>query len=106
MTTDAVAAVTTGREANHDPEAMRKVMNRLKRAEGQLRALIESMGPESNCKDVVTQLSAVSKALDRAGFMIIANALQSCSTEDAAGNTGSHDGMTQHDIEKLFLTLA
>lgn len=89
----------------HDPEAMRKVMNRLKRAEGQLRALIESMGPESNCKDVVTQLAAVSKALDRAGYMIIANALQSCAIDDEDGE-GSHDGMTADDIEKLFLSLA
>lgn len=89
----------------HDPEAMRKVMNRLKRAEGQLHALIQSMGSESNCKDVVTQLAAVSKALDRAGFMIIANALQSCSTDDVDGE-GNHDGMSQADIEKLFLTLA
>ncbi|MBH0008356.1 metal-sensitive transcriptional regulator [Salinibacterium sp. SWN1162] len=112
MTTDAAATATATAEstavaadAGHDPEAMRKVMNRLKRAEGQLRALIESMGADSNCKDVVTQLSAVSKALDRAGFMIIANALQSCSTEDADGQ-GNHDGMTKDDIEKLFLTLA
>jgi DNA-binding FrmR family transcriptional regulator len=89
----------------HDPEAMRKVMNRLKRAEGQLRALTESMGADSNCKDVVTQLAAVSKALDRAGYMIIANALQSCATDDVDGS-GSHDGMSTDDIQKLFLTLA
>jgi len=101
ITPDTVATAASG----HDPEAMRKVMNRLKRAEGQLRALIESMGPESNCKDVVTQLAAVSKALDRAGYMIIANALQSCATDDADG-AGSHDGMTSDDIEKLFLTLS
>ncbi|EAR25775.1 hypothetical protein A20C1_07843 [marine actinobacterium PHSC20C1] len=96
-----VATVPTG----HDPEAMRKVMNRLKRAEGQLHALTESMGADSNCKDVVTQLAAVSKALDRAGYMIIANALQSCATDDVDGS-GSHDGMSADDIEKLFLTLA
>jgi len=89
----------------HDPEAMRKVMNRLKRAEGQLHALTESMGADSNCKDVVTQLAAVSKALDRAGYMIIANALQSCTIDDADGE-GTHDGMTADDIEKLFLSLA
>ncbi|GAA1219967.1 MULTISPECIES: metal-sensitive transcriptional regulator [Rhodoglobus] len=89
----------------HDPEAMRKVMNRLKRAEGQLRALTESINSESNCKDVVTQLAAVSKALDRAGYLIIANALQSCAINDADGE-GSHDGMSSDDIEKLFLSLA
>ncbi len=85
----------------HDPEAMRLITNRLKRAEGQLRALIAAI-PDANCKDVVTQLAAVSKALDRAGYAIIANALQSC-VSDADGN---HDGMTADELEKLFLTLA
>jgi DNA-binding FrmR family transcriptional regulator len=84
---------------------MRKVMNRLKRAEGQLHALTESITAESNCKDVVTQLAAVSKALDRAGYLIIANALRSCTVNDADGE-GSHDGMSSDDIEKLFLSLS
>jgi hypothetical protein len=47
----------------------------------------------------------VSKALDRAGYMIIANALQSCAADDADGE-GNHDGMSTSDIEKLFLTLS
>lgn len=87
----------------HDPEAMRKIVNRLKRAEGQLHALIASIGSEADCRDVVTQLAAVSKALDRAGYAIIANAMSSCLDE---GGPGTHDGMTPVEIEKLFLTLA
>lgn len=90
---------------SHDPEAMKKVLNRLKRAEGQLHALVASIGPDANCRDVVTQLAAVSKALDRAGFAIIANAMVSCALDDEDGE-GSHDGMTQDEIEKLFLSLA
>jgi DNA-binding FrmR family transcriptional regulator len=89
----------------HDPEAMKKVLNRLKRAEGQLHALVASIGPEANCRDVVTQLAAVSKALDKAGFAIIANAMVSCALDDVEGE-GNHDGMTQDEIEKLFLSLA
>ncbi|WP_010203983.1 metal-sensing transcriptional repressor [Salinibacterium sp. PAMC 21357] len=102
---NAEAGVVTGTGHGHNPESMRKVMNRLKRAEGQLRALTESIGPDSNCKDVVTQLAAVSKALDRAGYLIIANAMQSCAVDDADGE-GNHDGMSADDIEKLFLSLA
>lgn len=90
---------------SHDPEAMKKVLNRLKRAEGQLHALVASIGPEANCRDVVTQLAAVSKALDKAGFAIIANAMVSCALDDDEGE-GNHDGMTQDEIEKLFLSLA
>ncbi len=34
-----------------------------------------------DCKDIVTQLAAVSKALDRAGFAVIAAGLEQCITE-------------------------
>lgn len=89
----------------HDPEAMKRILHRLKRAEGQLHALVSSIGPDANCRDVVTQLAAVSKALDRAGYAIIANAMQYCAVDDADGE-GTHDGMSPDEIEKLFLTLA
>lgn len=89
----------------HDPETMRRIVNRLKRAEGQLHALIAAIGPAANCGDVVTQLAAVSKALDRAGYAIIANAMQTCVVDDEDGRD-NHDGMTAAEIEKLFLTLA
>jgi DNA-binding FrmR family transcriptional regulator len=89
----------------HDPEAMRRIINRLKRAEGQLHALVASIGPDAHCRDVVTQLAAVSKALDRAGYAIIANAMVSCAVDDTEGE-GTHDGMTPDEIEKLFLSLA
>jgi len=89
----------------HDPEALRKVVNRLKRAEGQLHALIASIDSETNCRDVVTQLSAVSKAIDRAGFAIISNAMVSCVTNDQ-NDEGTHDGMNAEELQKLFLMLA
>ncbi len=92
-------------QPGHDPEAMRRILNRLKRAEGQLHALIGSFGADANCRDVVTQLAAVSKALDRAGYAIIANAMVSCASDDGHGE-GIHDGMTTEEIEKLFLSLA
>jgi len=85
---------------SHDPEAMKLIVNRLKRAEGQLHALIGGIGPEANCRDVLTQLSAVSKALDRAGFAIIANAMPDCV------DGGTHDQMDAKELERLFLSLA
>ena len=55
------------------------------------------------CRDVVIQLAAVSKALDRAGFKIVANGLRECAAGDGAG-----DGtcLTEAELEKLFLALA
>ncbi|MEO8094105.1 MAG: metal-sensitive transcriptional regulator [Pseudolysinimonas sp.] len=91
-------------ENSHDSEAMHRVVNRLKRADGQLHALIASIGPDANCRDVVIQLAAVSKAIDRAGFALVASALQDCVSAD--GDTKTHDGMDVAEIEKLFLSLA
>jgi DNA-binding FrmR family transcriptional regulator len=53
---------------------------------------------------VVIQLAAVSKALDRAGFKLVACGLREC-----AAGTGPANGkapLTEAELEKLFLTLA
>ena len=65
----------------HDPEAKKKILNRLKRAQGQLAAVIDSVEDDSHCREVVQQLSAVSKALDRAGFLVISHAMRQCMTD-------------------------
>ncbi|RJT76905.1 metal-sensitive transcriptional regulator [Arthrobacter cheniae] len=75
------------------------VLNRLKRAQGQLGAVVRMLEEGQDCKDVVTQLSAVSKALDRAGFAIIASGLQQCLTNP-------DETLNKKDLEKLFLSLA
>ena len=51
----------------------------------------------------MTQLAAVSRALDKAGFKIVASGLRECLTGE------SEDGkepMSEAELEKLFLTLA
>ncbi len=81
--------------------ARRKVANRLKRARGQLTALIEQFEAGAECRDVVTQLAAVSSALDRAGFAIIAGAMRNCLADE-----GPEAAMTPDELERLFLSLA
>lgn len=85
----------------HDADAKRKIVNRLRRAHGQLAAVISAVEEDAHCRDVVQQLAAVSKALDRAGFLVISTALKECLTDPEA--EGSPD---QDELEKLFLTLA
>ena len=51
-----------------DPTQMTPVINRIKRAQGQLAGVLRLLEEGRECEDVVTQLAAVSKALDRAGF--------------------------------------
>ena len=53
-----------------DPEALKKILNRLRRASGQLNAVIASVEGGAPCREVVTQLAAVSSALHKAGYAI------------------------------------
>lgn len=85
-----------------DEEAIAGVLNRLRRAHGQLAGVISMIEEGRDCKDVVTQLAAVSKALDRAGFKIVATGLREC----MAGDSSTGEPMTQEQLEKLFLALA
>ena len=90
--------------ATTDEAARKRILNRLKRARGQLNAVIESVEGEGSCRDVVTQLSAVSSALDKAGFAIIATAMRDCVVDPEGVNR--IDDITTEELEKLFLTLA
>ena len=82
-----------------DAASVTPVIHRLKRAQGQLAAVTRMLEEGEDCKAVVTQLSAGSKALDRAGFAIIASGMEKC----LAGEDGAMD---RKALEKLFLTLA
>ncbi|MFV9454928.1 metal-sensitive transcriptional regulator [Rhodococcus sp. NM-2] len=86
-----------------DDESIALVLNRLRRAQGQLAGVISMIEAGRDCKDVVTQLAAVSRALDRAGFKIVASGLRECLTGDAAEG---QEPMTETELEKLFLALA
>ena len=78
---------------------MKPVIYRLKRAQGQLSAVVRMLEEGGECKEVVTQLSAATKALDRAGFAIIATGLEQCLTNP-------EESMDKKEMEKLFLSLA
>jgi DNA-binding FrmR family transcriptional regulator len=80
--------------------AMKPVINRIKRAQGQLAGVVRMLEEGRDCEDVVTQLAAASKALDRAGFAIVATGLQQCMV--ASGP----DSVDAKKLEKLFLSLA
>lgn len=77
----------------------RKVLNRLKRARGQLDGVINAIEENKPCEDVVTQLAAVSKALDRAGFVIISSAMKNCLDDEETD-------LSVEELEKLFLSLS
>jgi len=82
-----------------DPTDMKPVLNRLRRAQGQLAAVTRMIEEGQDCRSVVTQLSAVSSALDRAGFAIIASALEQCMAQE-------DPSLDKAELEKLFMSLA
>jgi DNA-binding FrmR family transcriptional regulator len=83
-------------------DAQKLISNRLRRARGQLDAVIAAVESNDPCRDIVTQLAAVSSALDRAGFTIVSTAMKECLTDGERGN----DNLTTEELEKLFLMLA
>ena len=70
-------------------------------AQGQLAAVINAVETDEHCRDVVQQLSAVSKALDRAGYLVISTALKECLADPESQGTDQVE-----ELEKLFLSLA
>ena len=83
------------------------VLNRLRRAQGQISGVIRMIEEGRDCEEVVTQLAAASRALDRAGFAIIATGLHQCLTgPEDSGRTGEDRDAMRGRLEKLFLSLA
>lgn len=94
----------TGQTPDHtvaDREAIRAIRARLGRAQGQIGGVLGMLDDGRSCQDVVTQLAAVSKAIDRAAFLLIATGLRECLTE------GEEDAeAVAEQLQKLFLTMA
>ncbi|GAA3514992.1 metal-sensitive transcriptional regulator [Actinocatenispora rupis] len=86
-----------------EPDTVGDAVRRLRRAEGQIRGVIAMLEAGRDCADVVTQLAAVSRALDRAGFKIVASGLQQCMD---AKSDGDDQKANLAQMEKLFLSLA
>lgn len=84
-----------------DVDDMTPVINRLRRAQGQIGGVIRLIEEGRDCKDVVTQLAAVNRALDRAGFAIVSSGLRECLSAPGGINAADRAAM-----ERLFLTLA
>jgi DNA-binding FrmR family transcriptional regulator len=84
-----------------DEEALKRVRNRLSRAQGQLGGVLRMLDEGRACQEVVPQLAAVTKAIDRAAFALIATSLRECLE---AGETDA--GELSDQLQELFLTLA
>lgn len=94
----------TGNSPTHilqDEETVIAIIARIKRAQGQLGGIVRMLEEGRNCEEIVTQMSAVSKAVNTAAFTLISASLQECITEGR-----SDQKAVSQKLQKLFLSLA
>jgi DNA-binding FrmR family transcriptional regulator len=84
-------------------ETIADLTRRLRRIEGQIRGIQQMLSDDRDCRDVVTQMSAASKALDQAGFLLVASGLTWCI---ANPEKSAAQGYALADVQKMFMKLA
>ena len=83
-----------------EPDEIKAVVTRLKRANGHMASVIRMLEEGAECEDALTQLAAVNKAISRGGYALVAAGLEQCLAE------GGRDSVDMQKLEKLFLALA
>ncbi len=84
-----------------DQEQIEAIVKRLKRAQGQMGAVIRMLEEGRPCNDIIMQISAVGKAVNTAAFKLIAANLKECLID----NDHDSEAMTEQ-LQKMFLSLA
>ncbi len=86
------------------PEEVRaELLKRLRRAEGQVRAVQRMLDEGAECRDLITQISAASKAIDQVGFRLLATGMAQCAEDPRRAEA---EGYPLAEIERLFTKLA
>ncbi len=84
-------------------ETVADVIRRLRRVEGQVRGIQQMLSEGRDCREIVTQMSAANKALDQAGFTLVAAGLTWC-LQDPEQSAAEGYGLA--DVQKMFTKLA
>lgn len=79
------------------------LVKRLRRIEGQLRGIQQMLIDGRECRDVVTQISAASKALDQAGFKLVSSGLTYCLNNP---ERAAEEGYDVEEVQRMFMKLA
>lgn len=84
-------------------DVIEDVRRRLHRVAGQVGAVERMLDEGRECRDVVTQISAATKALEQVGFKLVAAGLTYCvqNPDDAEA-----DGYPLEEVQKMFMKLA
>lgn len=84
-------------------ETIDDLIRRLRRVEGQVRGIEQMLAEGRDCRDVVTQLSAATKALEQTGFTLVAAGLTWCLQDP---ERSAAQGYAIEDVQKMFTKLA
>ncbi|GAC1545191.1 MAG: metal-sensitive transcriptional regulator [Acidimicrobiales bacterium] len=76
---------------------------RLRRVEGQVRGIQQMLADGRDCRDIVTQMSAATKALEQSGFLLVAAGLTWCLADPERSAAEGYDVV---DVQKMFMKLA
>ena len=76
---------------------------RLRRIEGQVRGIQNMIAEDRECRDIVTQIAAATKALEQVGFRMLAAGLTSCLADP---DKAAAEGYPIDVVEKLIMKLA
>jgi len=79
------------------------VRKRLRRVAGQVQGVERMLAEGRECRDVVAQLSAATKALEQAGFRLLAAGLTYCLERP---DEAASDGYALEEVQRLFMKLA
>ncbi len=82
-------------------DTVTSIISRVKRAQGQLGGVVRMLEEGRSCDEIVTQMSAVGKAVNTAAFTLISASLEECIIEGR-----SDQKAVSEKLQKLFLNLA
>lgn len=83
-------------------EVVPEALDRLRRIEGQVGGIVRMIENGRDCQEVVQQLAAVGRAVDRVGLRLLTGQLRRCLVDDVPEATGGYD---ETKFERLFLML-
>ena len=85
----------------HDEVEVQAIHKRVRRAQGQIAGITRMLEDGRSCEEIVTQMLAVSKAINTAAISLISASLKECLASDHPDTAA----ITAR-LQKLFLSLA
>jgi DNA-binding FrmR family transcriptional regulator len=80
-----------------------ELVMRLKRLEGQIKGIQKMLEEGRDCKEIIQQISAAKKALDRVGLSLVYTIMEMCLAREAQGH--AKPGFSREELRRAFLSL-